>query len=133
MIFLTWMSSKCLPPPPFSNFLFEAKKYRLSLTLTNQYIEQLDESVQALFGNIGSLVSFMVGARDAAILTREFGDLYPPSDLITLQKHQIVLTLSIDGRTSLAFPGTTLPLPKDGNGQRDKIIRVSKERYGRPT
>ncbi len=116
----------------FVKILSEARKYRLSLTLANQYIEQLDEDVRrAIFGNVGTLISFVVGARDAYILSKEFGELYSESDLVSLSKHEIVLKLSIDNMMSAPFPATTLPLPALKNDNRSKIIQLSKERYGR--
>lgn len=116
----------------FIKILSEARKYRLSLTLTNQYIDQLDEAVsKAIFGNVGTLISFVLGARDAYLLTREFGKIYTENDLVSLGKHEIVLKLSIDGMTSSPFPAKTLPLPVLKNENREKIIRLSKEKYGR--
>lgn len=116
----------------FIKILSEARKYRLALTLANQYIEQLDEEVQkAIFGNVGTLVSFVVGARDAHILTREYAEIYTENDLVSLGKHETVMKLSIDGMTSAPFPAKTLPLPTLKNDNREKIIRLSKEKYGR--
>ena len=84
----------------FIKILSEARKYRLSLTLANQYIEQLDEEVtRAIFGNVGSLMSFVVGARDAYVLTREYAEIYTENDLVSLGKFEAVLKLSIDGMT----------------------------------
>jgi len=116
----------------FIKILSEARKYRLSLTLANQYIDQLDEQVtKAIFGNVGTLISFVVGARDATILTKEFGNIYTENDLVSLGKHEIVLKLSIDGMTCAPFPAKTLPLPSIKNENRDKIIKISKEKYAR--
>jgi len=116
----------------FVKILSEARKYRLSLTLANQYIEQLDEEVQrAIFGNVGTLMSFVVGARDAYILTKEFAEIYTENDLVSLGKHETVMKLSIDGMMSAPFPATTLPLPALKNDNREKIVKLSKERYGR--
>jgi hypothetical protein len=116
----------------FIKILSEARKYRLSLTLANQYIDQLDELVQrAVFGNVGTLISFVMGAHDAYIFSKEFGELYTESDLVSLGKYETVLKLSIDGHTSAPFPATTLPLPAVKNDNREKIIKTSKERYGR--
>lgn len=116
----------------FIKILSEARKYRLALTLTNQYIEQLDETImKAIFGNVGTLASFVVGARDAEHLTKEFQGIYTDSDLVGLGKHEIVMKLSIDNMTSAPFPAKTLPLPALKNDNREKIIRLSKERYGR--
>lgn len=116
----------------FIKILSEARKYRLALTLTNQYIEQLDEEVmKAIFGNVGSLISFVVGARDAAVLTKEFSQLYSEIDLVNLGKFEIVLKMAIDNMTSAPFPARTLPLPALKNENTEKIIRLSKEKYGR--
>jgi energy-coupling factor transporter ATP-binding protein EcfA2 len=116
----------------FIKILSEARKYRLSLTLANQYIDQLDEAVsKAIFGNVGTLISFVVGARDAHLLTREFTNVYTENDLVSLGKYEIVLKLSIDGMTSSPFPARTLPLPSLKNENKEKIIRLSKEKYGK--
>ncbi len=116
----------------FIKILSEARKYRLSLTLANQYTDQLDETVRdAIFGNVGTLISFVLGASDAHIMTREFAEIYTENDLVSLGKFEIVLKLSIDGMMSGAFPANTLPLPAQINENREKIIRISKEKYGR--
>ncbi len=116
----------------FTKILSEARKYRLALILANQYVEQIDEDVmKAIFGNVGTLMSFVVGARDSEFLSREFSELYSQNDLVTLGKYQVVLKMSIDEMTSLPFPAKTLPLPALKNDNREKIIRLSKERYGR--
>ena len=116
----------------FIKILSEARKYRLSLTLTNQYIEQLDEDIErAIFGNIGSLISFVVGARDAYALSKEYGELYEENDLVSLGKYEIIIKLCIDNMTSKPFPATTLPLPALLNNNREAIIRLSKEKFGR--
>ena len=114
----------------FIKILSEARKYRLNLTLANQYIGQIDEDVQkAIFGNAGSIVSFAVGAADARLLTREFGEKYEESELVALGNFQIVLKLSIDNQTSTPFSAMTLPLPRSKNEHRETVIRVSRERY----
>ncbi|HNQ31268.1 MAG TPA: type IV secretion system DNA-binding domain-containing protein [Candidatus Woesebacteria bacterium] len=116
----------------FVKILSEARKYRLALTLTNQYIEQLDEDIQrAVFGNVGTLISFVMGSRDAELFSKEFASLYTPADLVNLGKHEILLKLCIDNMTSPPFPAKTLALPSLRNENREKIIRLSKERYGR--
>lgn len=116
----------------FVKILSEARKYRLSLTMANQYTEQLEEEIQrAIFGNIGTLMSFVVGARDAYLLSKEFGEVYTENDLVSLGKFETVMKLSIDGMTSTPFPAKTLPLPAVRNENREKIIKLSKEKYGR--
>ena len=116
----------------FVKILSEARKYRLDLTLANQYIGQIEEEVQdAIFGNAGSIVSFGVGATDARPLAREFGLKYKEEELVGLGNYQIVLKLSIDNHTSPPFSATTLPLPRSHNQNREKVIRSSRERYAK--
>lgn len=114
----------------FIKVLSEARKYRLNLAVANQYIGQVPEDVQkAIFGNVGTLMSFLVGAEDAQILTREFGQVYKEEDLVGLDNYQIILKLAIDDRSSRPFFAYTLPLPKSKNKNREKVVRVSQERY----
>lgn len=116
----------------FIKILSEARKYRLALTLTNQYIEQLTEEIQrAVFGNVGTLISFVMGSRDAELFSKEYASMYSPADLVNLGKHEILLKLCIDNMTSPPFPAKTLPLPSLKNENREKIVRLSKEKYGR--
>lgn len=116
----------------FIKILSEARKYRLAITLANQYIDQLDVTIQkAIFGNAGTLISFVTGAGDAALLQQEYAGIYSQNDLVSLGKHEIVLKLSIDNMTSSPFAAKTLPLPSLKNDNRETIIRMSKERYGR--
>ncbi len=121
----------------FANILSEARKYRLNLTIAHQYIEQIaDENVRAaIFGNIGTIVAFRVGAADAEFLEKEFYPTFTPEDLVNLSKFQVYLKLMIDGVTSEAFSANTLPpveIPASQRGLRDKIIAVSRERYAKP-
>ncbi len=119
----------------FIKILAEARKYRLDLTMANQYIGQLksaeikDDLSRAIFGNVGTIVSFIVGAEDAKILAQEFGQTYTEDQLVSLGKYQIVIKLCIDSLTSTPFFATTLPLPRCRNQNREKVIRLSQERY----
>lgn len=116
----------------FVKILSEARKYRLNLALANQYIGQVDKEVQkAIFGNVGSVVSFLVGAEDAKKLNFEFGEEYEQKDFVSLGKFQILLKMAIDDVTSNPFYANTLPLPRSKNQNREKVIRVSRERYSR--
>lgn len=124
----------------FADILSEARKYRLNLILAHQYIAQLinDNSTKvrdAVFGNVGTLITFRVGAADAEFLELEFMPTFTQEHLVNLPKYQIYLKLMIDGVTSNAFSATTLPafnLPADAHEQVAKIIRVSRERYAKP-
>ena len=120
----------------FANILSEARKYRLNLIVAHQYIEQVEESVQAaVFGNVGTIVAFRIGAADAEALEKEFFPTFTQEDLVNLSKFQVYLKLMIDGVTSEAFSANTLPpvaLPEGVENVRDKIINVSRERYAKP-
>jgi CxxC-x17-CxxC domain-containing protein len=118
----------------FANILSEARKYRLNLVLAHQYIEQLNETVQAaVFGNVGTLVVFRVGAADAEILEPEFMPVFTKEDIVNLPKYEIYLKLMIDGIASEPFSARGLP-PLYGSeitGNRDKAIKISRERYAK--
>lgn len=117
----------------FVKILSEARKYRLNVCVANQYVGQLPEDIQkAIFGNTGTLTSFLVGAQDASLLSREFGKEYEEEDLVKLGNFQIVLKLAIDNLTSTPFYSLTLPLLKCRNKNREKVLRLSRERYTRP-
>ena len=116
----------------FIKILSEARKYRLCLTLANQYMAQLDEKVQsAILGNAGSLISFLIGAEDGKILEREFGEKFTENDLVSLSNYQTIIKLAIDNLTSMPFFATTLPLSISRNQNREKVIKVSRERHGK--
>ena len=92
----------------FADILAEARKYKLSLFLAHQYIEQIDERVRAaIFGNVGTIISFRVGATDAEYLVREFYPVFTEEDLVNLPKYRMYLKLMIDGATSKAFSAET--------------------------
>jgi len=116
----------------FINILSEARKYRLVLILGHQYISQMDEEVRnAVFGNIGTLISFRVGAEDAEFIEKEFFPEFTASDLVNLAKYQIYLRLMIDGLAGRPFSAQTLaPLIPIEESSKEKIIKVSREKYG---
>ncbi|MBU4204708.1 type IV secretion system DNA-binding domain-containing protein [Patescibacteria group bacterium] len=115
----------------FANILSEARKYRLSLTLGHQYITQMEEEVRdAVFGNVGTLILFRIGAEDAEFLEREFMPDFTAQDLVSLTKYNIYLKLMIDGMAGRPFSAETLPpLPVEEESNREKIIKASRERY----
>ncbi len=116
----------------FIKILSEARKYRLSLILANQYIAQIpDEIKEAIFGNVGSMASFILGARDAEWMNKEFGNKYSQEDLVSLGRYQIIVKLMIDNHVSSPFPAETLNLAASSNQNKEKVIRVSRERYAR--
>jgi len=114
----------------FADILSESRKYGLSLVLAHQYIEQLDEKIRAaVFGNVGTLISFRVGAEDAKYLSREFYPVFDQTDLVNLSNHHIYLKLMIDGVTSKPFSATSLPPRGSVVSYKDEIIRSTREKY----
>jgi hypothetical protein len=114
----------------FAVILSEARKYHLNLILTNQYIAQMPELVaKAIFGNIGTLVSFRVGSNDASVLARELEPVFDANDLVNLDNYHVYLKMSIDGVTRPAFSAKTLPPFSGKNENRERIIDVSRGKY----
>ncbi len=122
----------------FATILSEARKYRLNLIVGHQYIGQLVQERNtkvrdAIFGNVGTLVVFRVGAEDAEFLVREFDPIFTEVDIVNLPKYHIILKLMINGIASDPFSAITLS-PNEGfvtnNGE--KTIKVSRERYSNP-
>jgi len=118
----------------FSDILSEARKYKLSLTIAHQYIEQMPEEVRnAVFGNVGTTVSFRVGPFDAEVLEKIFLPTFTQEDLVNLGFAQIYLTLSIDGVGSPPFSATTLPpIVPSGESNKSEIIQYSRSHYAKP-
>lgn len=122
----------------FTNILSESRKYKLALTIANQYIAQLEkqeisEVKDAVFGNVGTTVVFKVGPLDAEELEPLFEPTFTVQDLEGLGVGQIYLTLSIDGITSTPFSAETIPpIETPRISYRDDIIRYTREHYGRP-
>ncbi len=119
----------------FATVLSEARKYRLALTIANQYLDQIDEAtLSAVFGNVGSLLAFNVGPGDAEVLSEQLSGDVLPADLIALPKYTAYARLLIDGEPSRPFSMRTLP-PDEGvlDAERSAIIRrTSRRRYNRP-
>lgn len=114
----------------FIKILSEARKYRLNLTLANQYMAQIpDDVTKAILGNAGTMISFAIGAEDAAIINKEFAEVFSENDLVNLSNYQIALKLMIDGRSSRPFLSHTLPLPLSRNQNRSKVIEISRQRW----
>ena len=94
----------------FADILSESRKYKLNLTIAHQYIEQMDENVSAaVFGNVGTMIVFRVGATDAEALEKEFAPQFTMEDLVNLGQFQMYLKLMINGLTSAPFSATSMP------------------------
>lgn len=118
--------------PSFANILSEARKYRLSLIMAHQYVMQLDEIVaNAVFGNVGTIVTFRVGGSDAEVLVKEFTPTFTEEDIVNLPKFHVLMKLMIDGVASQPFSAATMGPVGFPTDSLDKVIRVSRERYGR--
>jgi hypothetical protein len=116
----------------FATILSEARKYKLNLTMANQYIAQMPEEVRdAVFGNVGSILSFQVGFDDAEYLSSQYGEEVLPPDLVSLNKYTAYTRLLVDGMPTKTFSLDTLAPPQfePEEGRREKVIRMSRERY----
>ncbi len=116
----------------FANILSEARKYKLSLTIAHQYIEQIEENIRsAVFGNVGTTIAFRVGPFDAETLKTIFEPTFYCEDLVNLGFAQIYLTLMIDGVGSQPFSAVTLPpVDEPAFTFKERIIKRSQQSYG---
>lgn len=119
--------------PAFATLLSEARKYGVALTMANQYISQLDDAIrEAVFGNVGSLLSFCVGIKDAHFLAEEFYPVYNETDLVNLPNYHMIAKILQRGNTTAPFPIRTLAnqfAPDSTTAL--AIAEASRRRYGR--
>lgn len=117
----------------FADILSESRKYKLNLMMAHQYIEQMEEEVRAaVFGNVGTMITFRVGAYDAEVLEKEFAPKFFAQDLVNLGFTQIYLKLMIDGVSSEPFSATTLPpIPVPEISYTHQVIEASRKAYAR--
>ena len=114
----------------FASILAEARKYRLCLSLSHQYIDQLSLPVrQAVFGNVGTLIAFRIGSTDAEILEKEFGRTFPAAVLSDLNRYEAVMKLMEDGTNHEPFRAQMLPPLGERLGKPKKLIARSRERF----
>ena len=117
----------------FAVILSEARKYGLNLTVANQYVAQMTENVRdAVFGNVGTTITFRVSAEDAPILVKQFEPTFDASDLLQLNNRHFVISMIINGEKVPAFSATTLSIPATPQDNFSSIIEYSRVRYGRP-
>ncbi len=117
----------------FAVILSEARKYGLNLTVANQYVSQMPETVRdAVFGNVGSMITFRIGANDATIIGKYFEPSFEPADLIKLHNQEVFISMSIDGEKSVPFSARTLQMPPAQEDQSESIIAQSRQRYSTP-
>jgi hypothetical protein len=114
----------------FASILAEARKYRLDLTLSHQYIDQLSLPVkQAVFGNVGTLIAFRIGFTDAEVMAKEFGNTFQPATLADLDRYEAAVKLLSDGENREPFRAKMLPPLENRVGRKDKLIALSRERF----
>ena len=117
----------------FATILSEARKYGLNLTVANQYVAQMTDTVRdAVFGNVGTTISFRVSADDAPILVKQFEPTFEEADILQLNNRNFVISMIINGEKVPAFSATTLSIPESPADNFDAIIAHSREYYGRP-
>jgi hypothetical protein len=117
----------------FASILAEARKYRLCLTLSHQYVDQLPLPVrQAVFGNVGTLIAFRIGHTDAETLEKELGKTFPASSLADLDRYEAVVKLLEDGTNRDPFQARMLPPREHHIGRKEKLVARSRERFATP-
>lgn len=114
----------------FATILSEARKYGLNLTVANQYIAQMSMEVKdAVFGNVGSVIAFRMGADDARVMQRYFEPKFEEYDLVHMHNRNFVVSMTIEGEKAQAFSATSLNLPTEYSDQAEAIIAHSRELY----
>jgi hypothetical protein len=117
----------------FVNIFSEARKYNLNLTVAHQYIEQLSESIEStIFGNVGSMMVFRTGVKDAEKIIREFDPYVKVKDITNLGMRDMFIKLSIDGKTTKPFSAKTLDTPEPVQDSSAQVIQNSRSVYGKP-
>lgn len=115
-----------------ATILSEARKYKLSLNIAHQFIAQLEENIRdAVFGNVGSMAVFRVGADDAVYLEKQFAPVFSAEDLMNVDNRKAHLKMLVDGRPVTPFDIETLPPPEGDKSVAEKIIEMSRQTYGR--
>lgn len=114
----------------FAAILAEARKYRLCLTLSHQYLDQLAPQVrQAVFGNVGTMIAFRVGHADAELLADEFAKTFVPTQFVDLDRFHIIARVLEDGVASTPFHAQTLPALSNLHKRRHRLIRHTRTRF----
>ena len=116
----------------FATILSEARKYGLNLTVANQYISQMSDTVRnAVFGNVGTMISFRVSADDAPILSKQFEPQFESNDLLQMHNRHFIINMVINGEKAPAFSATTLTLPPPQIDNTGRIIEHTRKLYSR--
>jgi hypothetical protein len=116
----------------FATILSEARKYALNLTVANQYIAQMAPEVKdAVFGNVGSMIAFRMGADDARSMLKYFEPRFEEYDLVHMHNRHIVINMTINGEKSPAFSAITLDLPEHQFDETPTIVHHSRANYSK--
>lgn len=116
----------------FATILSEARKYGLNLTVANQYISQMSETVRgAVFGNVGTMICFRVSADDAPILVKQFEPQFEANDLLQMHNRNFVINMVIGGEKTPAFSARTLQLPPAQTDNSAAIVAYTREKYSK--
>lgn len=116
-----------------ATILSEARKYRLNLTITHQFIGQLPEEIKkAVFGNVGSMASFRIGSDDAEFIAKQFAPVFTDYDLLNVDNWNCFVKLLINGQTSRPFSMKTNPPVHGDPALAETIKEISRTKYGRP-
>jgi hypothetical protein len=116
----------------FATILSEARKYGLNLTVANQYVSQMQDTVRdAVFGNVGTMISFRVSADDAPLLGKQFEPQFEPNDLLQMHNRNFIINMVIKGEKAPAFSATTLTIPASQTNFMQHIVDSSRRKYAR--
>jgi hypothetical protein len=114
----------------FAVIMSEARKYGLNLTVANQYIAQMPETVRdAVFGNVGTMVSFRIGPGDSTIMAEYFQPVFEAADIRVLNNQNIFISMIINGEKAAPFSARTLRMPDPENDMSEEIVRLSRQQY----
>ncbi|BCX13589.1 MAG: hypothetical protein KatS3mg085_121 [Candidatus Dojkabacteria bacterium] len=117
----------------FIKILSEARKYGLNLIVAHQYIDQLSEGIQdAIFGNVGTLVNFVVGPKDAERLAKEYSPYLTQEDIVNLERFRFASKMTIDGSQSKPFTGISLAPRYVYYNLSEQIVNRSRAKYSKP-
>ena len=115
-----------------STILSEARKYKLSLNVAHQYINQLDEKIKnSVFGNVGSIAAFRVSSEDAEYLEKQFAPVFSAKDLMNLEMHNSYIKMLSNGKPVKPFSMVTNMPPRGKSDLLDKIKQLSYLKYGK--
>jgi hypothetical protein len=116
-----------------ASILSEARKYRLSLNITHQYLAQLEDSIKnAVFGNVGSMAAFRISSEDAKFIEPRFAPTFSADDIMKIDNWNAYVSMLVKGQPTKPFNMKTLATPKGDASRVEKMKELSYLTYGRP-